>query len=151
MAVTAALVSAIGVAIATDSRSTPVTAIFVANLAGYVTVYPLGSDGDVAPISTIEGAATRLGSPEEIAVDSKGNIYVTSGVWNGGAYAGDGVVMFSAGSRGNASPIAVIAGPQAKLRGVKSITVDSVGRIYVGAIDRHPPACASSQPGAMAM
>jgi hypothetical protein len=138
MAVTAALLSAIGVVIAADSSSTPPAAIFVANLRGYVTVYRLGSNGDVAPISTIDGAATRLGSPENIALDSKGNIYVTSEVWNAGAYAGDSVVVFSAGSRGNASPIAIIAGPGARLRGVKSMTVDSLGSIYLGAIEPAP-------------
>ena len=60
---TAALVSAFGVALTADSSSTPSAAIFVANLRGYVTAYPLGSNGDVAPISTVEGAATRLSSP----------------------------------------------------------------------------------------
>jgi sugar lactone lactonase YvrE len=131
--VAAALVSAIGVAVAADSSATSPAAIFVANLRGYVTVYPLGSNSDVAPISTIDGAATRLGSPEAIALDSKGNIYVTSEVWNAGAYAGGSVVVFSASSKGNASPIATIAGPHTGLHGVNSVTVDSSGNIYVGA------------------
>lgn len=138
VAMTAALVSAFGVAIAADSSSTPSAAIFVANIHGYVTVYPLGSNGDAAPISTIEGAATQLGSPEEITLDSKGNIYVTSEVWNAGAYAGDSVVVFSAGSKGNASPIATIGGPHTRMRGVHSIAVDSMGSIYVGAIEPAP-------------
>jgi hypothetical protein len=138
IAATAALVIAIGVAIAAASSSAPPAAIFVANLRGYVTVYSLGSNGDVAPIATIDGAATRLGSPENIALDSEGNIYVTSEVWNAGAYAGDSVVVFSAGSKGNASPIAIIAGPHTKMRGVHSIAVDSIGSIYVGAIEPAP-------------
>jgi hypothetical protein len=139
MAVTVAFVSAIGVAIAADSIATTPAAIFVANLSGgYVTVYPLGSNGDVAPISTIEGAATRLGSPEDIALDSKGNIYVTSELWNAGTYAGNSIVVFSAGSKGNASPIAIIGGPHTRMRGVHSIAVDSIGGIYAGTIEPVP-------------
>jgi hypothetical protein len=134
-AATAALLIATGIAIDADSSSTPTAAIFVANLRGYVTVYSLGSNGDVAPISTIDGAATLLGSPRSIAVDSKGNIFVISEVWNAGVYAGDNVVVFSAGSKGNASPIAIIAGPHTSLRSVHSIALDSSGKIYVGTSD----------------
>jgi len=132
IALTAALLSGAGIAIAAASSSTPPAAIFVANLRGYVTVYSLGSNGDVAPISTIDGAATRLGNPKNLAVDSKGNVFVTSEVWNAGTYAGDNVLVFAAGSKGNASPIATIAGPNTNLRSVHSIAVDSSGKIYVG-------------------
>jgi hypothetical protein len=138
MAATAALLSAIGVAIAADSGTTPSAAIYVANLRGYVTVYPLGSNGDVAPISTIDGAATRLAEPEGIALDSKGNIYVTSSVMNASGYAGSSVIVFSAGSRGNVSPIAIIAGPHTLLRSVHSLAVDSNRNIYVGAFEPAP-------------
>ena len=134
MAVTAALVSAIGAAIAADSSSTPPAAIFVANLGGgYVTVYSLGSNGDAAPVSTIDGAATRLAGPEAIALDSNGNIYVgNDDVANAAVAAGSSVVVFSAGSKGNAAPIATIAGPHANLHTVHSIEVDSSQNIYVG-------------------
>jgi len=117
-----------------SSSSTPPAAIFVANLrGGYVTVYSLGSNGDVAPISTIEGAATRLADPTAVALDSKGNIYVGNDyVANAPVEAGSSVVVFSAGSRGNAKPLATIAGPHAGLHGIHSITVDSSGNIYVG-------------------
>ncbi len=134
MAVTAALVSAIGAAIAADSSSTPPAAIFVANLGGgYVTVYSLGSNGDAAPVSTIDGAATRLAGPEAIALDSNGNIYVgNDDVANAAVAAGSSVVVFSAGSKGNASPTATIGGPHTGLHGIHSIAVDSSGSIYVG-------------------
>jgi sugar lactone lactonase YvrE len=116
------------------SISNPSTAIFVTNVAGnYVTLFSLGSNGDVPPIATIEGAATRLSEPEGIALDSKGNIYVTCNNWTStGAYGGSSVIIFSAGSKGNATPIATIVGPHTSLRSVHSITVDSRGKIYVG-------------------
>jgi hypothetical protein len=116
------------------SISNPSAAVFIANLEGnYVTVFPLGSNGDISPIATIEGAATRLSEPEGIAVDPKGNIYVAGNDWtNAGAYSGSSVIIFSAGSKGNASPMAAIAGPHTSLRSVHSIAVDSSGKIYVG-------------------
>jgi hypothetical protein len=133
--------SALGLELAAYAAfgSTPTSAIYVANLRGYVTLYSLGSDGDVAPVSTIGGAATRMGRPEAIALDSKGNIYVTCDNRTiAGGYAGDSVVVFSAGSKGNASPIAIIAGSHTTLRGVHSIAVDSMGSIFVGAIEPAP-------------
>lgn len=133
MAVAAALVSAIGVAIASDSSATPPAAIFVANLRGYVTVYALGSNGDAAPVSTIDGAATRLSEPEAIAVDARGTTYVTCGNWaNSVTYLGSSILAFSAGSKGNATPIAAIAGPRTGLRTAFSLAVDTSGNIYVG-------------------
>jgi len=121
-----------GFELTSDAASTSAAAIFVANLRGYVTVYALGSNGDVAPISTIDGAATRLSEPESIALDAKGNIYVTCQNWaNSVTYLGSSILVFSAGSRGNAAPIAAIAGPHTGLRTSFSLAVDPSGNIYV--------------------
>ena len=46
---------------------------------GSITVYAAGSTGNSEPIATIQGPQTRLGVPEEIAVDSSENIYVVDG------------------------------------------------------------------------
>jgi hypothetical protein len=115
-------------------------AIFVANLGGsYVTVYALGSNGDIAPISTIDGAGTRLSDPYGIALDSMGNIYVLNDyVANAPVAEGGSVVVFSTGSKGNASPMTTIAGPHTLLRSVQSIAVDSAGNIYVAAGEPAP-------------
>lgn len=122
------------------SVSAPSAAIYVANFkGGYITVYPVGSKGDVGPVATIEGTATQLADPKVIALDSAGNIFVGNDhVANDLAAGGGSVVVFSAGSRGNASPIATIAGPHTGLQGVQSIAVDSTDSIYVGAIEPGP-------------
>ena len=136
------------------SSSTPSDAMYVANLRGrYVTVYPLSSNGDVAPtstlniaqVSTIDGIATQLREPTAIALDGRGNIYVTCNNWtnlvtwwnpitwtNQGTYEGSSIVVFAAGSKDNATPIATIAGPHTGLRTVFSLAVDPSGNISVG-------------------
>src|SRR5208282_2880264 len=97
MALTAAMLSAIGAASIADSNSvaTSQDAIFVSNGGGYVTIYALGRHGDVEPIGTIDGAATQLDRPTAIAVGSSGRIYVLNE--GEGARRGGGVVVFAAG------------------------------------------------------
>jgi alpha-beta hydrolase superfamily lysophospholipase len=134
-----------GPAAGAASSSTPSAAIYVANLRGYVTVYPVGSNGDISPITTIYGTAAPLSEMQAIALDAKGNIYVTSNNWtdlltwwnpftwtNQGTYLGSSILVFSAGSTGNATPIATIAGPHTGLRTAFSLAVDPSGNIYVG-------------------
>jgi hypothetical protein len=122
------------------SVSAPSAAIYVANFkGGYITVYLVGSKGDVRPVATIDGSATQLADPKVIALDSVGNIFVGNDhVANALAAGGGSVVVFSAGSGDNASPIATIAGPHTDLHGVQSIAVDSIDSIYVGAIEPGP-------------
>jgi hypothetical protein len=118
------------------------SAIFVANLGGNffggsgssVTVYPLGSDGDVAPIARIAGSATRLYDPDKIALDAQGNIYVLNDYFTPDRSGANGasIAVFSPGSEGNAKPIAVIGGPHSGLGSVHSIAVDAKDNISVG-------------------
>lgn len=108
--------------------------IYVANFiggrgTGSVTVYPAGSNGNVAPIATIIGADTGLDNPSGIAVDSSGKIYVANR--GGGLSSASSITVYAAGSNGNVKPIATIAGPNTALDD-PCIAVDSSGKIYAG-------------------
>lgn len=103
-------------------------ALFVANGGNYVTIYPLGSNGDVAPIASIDGGATGLSGPASIALDPRGNIYVLNREGNPSPFGT--ITVYPPGSNGNVDPIATIEGPNTGLKSVKAIAVDSAGRIY---------------------
>lgn len=101
---------------------------------GRVTVYSAGSIGNVAPITTISGHATGLAYPIGLALDSGRNIYVANAET---ANAGDNrkyyasITVYKAGSKGNASPTAIIAGDNTDLDYPEGIAVDSSGNLYV--------------------
>jgi sugar lactone lactonase YvrE len=109
-----------------------------------ITVYPAGSNGNVAPISTIAGSNTGLENLSGIALDSSRNLYVTASTTG----VGPKINVYPAGSSGNASPNAIITGSATQLEG-PGIAVDSGGRIYVsnlrggtdqlGSITVYPP------------
>lgn len=95
------------------------TAIFVAN--GYdVTAYPVGSKGDVPPIAV----TTDIASPDGIARDSSGRIYVANSATNT-------VTVYAGNATGNVSPIAVIGGSNTGLGDPIGIALDATGKIYV--------------------
>ncbi len=93
-------------------------------LSSYVTVYPPGANGDVAPIQTISGSNTGINAPWSVAVDSEHNIYVD----NVGA---DSITVFAAGANGNATPIQTISGSNTGLDYSWGIAADSAKNIYV--------------------
>jgi len=100
---------------------------------GKVTVYPAGSNGNIAPIATISGAATGLSYPAGIALDSSGNIYVANQLTaNTSSSLEDypSITVYPAGSKGNASPIAVIAGNNTGLNYPQGIALDSSRNLY---------------------
>jgi hypothetical protein len=80
------------------------------NSTGGVLVFAPGSNGDTAPIRTIEGASTGLQGPGSIALDAGAKIYVTQyyNNGNGPCLAAAGriyVFVFPAAANGNAAPI----------------------------------------------
>ena len=97
-------------------------ALFVANGGNYVTIYPLGSNGDVAPIASIDGGATGL-AVASIALDPRGNIYVLNREGKPSPFGT--ITVYPPGSNGNVDPIATIEGPNTGLKSVKAIAVDS--------------------------
>src|ERR1700683_3645663 len=85
-----------------------VGSIYVANLAGgtsnlgSITVYASGSTGNATPSAIIAGADTGLLGPQGIALDSTGNIYVST--------SSNSIVEFAQDSSGDATPIATLNG-----------------------------------------
>jgi hypothetical protein len=88
-----------------------------------VTVYAAGANGNVAPIRTIAGSNTGLGSPSGIALDASGNIYVTTNSYS--------VNIYGAGANGDVKPIRTISGAYTGLDTPKGITVGASGKVYV--------------------
>ncbi len=99
---------------------------------GVITIYSAGSNGNVAPAVMIKGRATGLTNPVGIALDSDGDIYVgnTIGFVNRKVTYPASIEVFSAGSNGDAPPVALIAGSHTNIGYPQGIAVDSERNIY---------------------
>jgi hypothetical protein len=95
-----------------------------------ITVFRHGAKGDAKPVRTITGSATELASVTGIAVDGAGKIYVSEfdGVYGSGSAS---VLVFAAGAHGDAAPVGIIGGTNAKLFATDGVGVDSTGNVYV--------------------
>jgi sugar lactone lactonase YvrE len=107
--------------------------VFVANLSssssGSITVFEVGLGGYSSQLPSIAGDATGLNAPLAVAVDSGGNIYVTT---DGSSVDNQQkVLVYARGASGNVAPIATIAGSNTGLFGPGGIAVDEARRIYV--------------------
>ena len=97
-----------------------------------VLVYPVGTTGNKAPSQYIGGSNTELSDPDDVALDSSGNIYVTN-------YSASSVTIYAAGSMGNVTPTAVIAGSSTGVDHPLGVAIDALnGDIYVGNLDAGP-------------
>jgi sugar lactone lactonase YvrE len=92
-----------------------------------ITVYPAGSKGNAPPSAIITGDNTDLDYPQGIALDPSRNLYAV-GYVNG---VGRSVNVYPAGSNGDASPTATIAGADTGLSEPHGIVLDSSGSLYV--------------------
>ncbi len=105
---------------------------------GQVAVYPPGSDGDAKPSAVIAGPSTHLASPQAVALDASGNIYVANdgpvkctrgcGCFPTGA---GSITVYPPGSNGDVMPIKTIAGATTGIAFPYRITLDSSGNIYL--------------------
>jgi 6-phosphogluconolactonase (cycloisomerase 2 family) len=105
--------------------------IYVANYFGpdsdgSVTFYAPAANGNVAPLGDINGSYTMLDTykPNGIALDSSGNIYVSSST-------GVSILVFAANSTGNVPPSSLISGYNTGLDEPEGLTLDSSAHIYV--------------------
>ncbi|MDE2482691.1 MAG: hypothetical protein KGN02_10920 [bacterium] len=96
------------------------------------TAAPTSTPINIAPIATISGPTTGIGTPTGIALDANGNMYVSdqaSTICGGGAKC-PAILIFPAGSNGAVTPSA-IAGSNTNLLAPTDVKVDGKGQIYV--------------------
>lgn len=99
---------------------------------GRIDIYAAGSSGNVAAIAVIAGNHTRIENPHAVALDSSGKIYVTdSGDEEIETKSPPRVMVYSAGSKGNVSPINTISGDRTDLWFPYGVALDTSGKIYV--------------------
>lgn len=105
--------------------------LYVASL-NSISVFAPGANGNVAPIRVISGASTLISSPESIALDAAGNLYVANQESIVPAGVENTILVFSPTATGNATPTRVISiGGLASEMGVPyGVAVDSAGDIF---------------------
>ncbi len=106
--------------------------MYVAN--GYrgsdtVTAYAADwASGNTAPVKTVIGDATGLDSPQGLAFDAAGQLYVANeyprGTYGVTAYAADWAT-------GNTAPVKALTGSVAELHSPQGLAFDSAGQMYV--------------------
>jgi sugar lactone lactonase YvrE len=92
---------------------------------GGVEVYAARSNGNVAPLRTIQGDRGALTFPIGIAVDSSRNVYVASAGQFGG------VTVYAPGAHGDAKPLREIRGNKTQIDNPVGIALDANGVTYV--------------------
>lgn len=115
--------------VATPTAAPKLTDTIYVKNADSVAAYAPGSNGDVSPIASISDRANMLEEPWSVALDSKSNIYVAN--YGGGSNGIGTITVYAAGSDGDTTPIASIAGLRTGLENPFGIAVDSSGKIYV--------------------
>ena len=118
-----------GVALDSSGNIYVANAIGGASRFGSVTAYPAGSDGNVAPTTTVGGPNTGLAQPSGIALDGSGNIFVAN--TGGGPSHHGSITAYRAGATGDVTPIATLSGANTGLRDPEGIAIDSSGNVLV--------------------
>lgn len=101
-------------------------------LPGDVQVFAAGASGNALAERTIAGPLTGIETPEGIAFDLQGNLYVAN-------TGGNSITVYAPGATGNVAPIRTIAGPNTLLASPVGIAIDNAGYVYVGNQDFENP------------
>jgi DNA-binding beta-propeller fold protein YncE len=109
--------------------------IYVTNETNLLLVFAIGASGDVAPIRTIEGAATGLSLPIGIDLDADGFLYIANRV-------GGTVTVYPKDGAGNLAPTRTLTVPSAQ-----GLAITSTNELYVSAC----PSCGGASGGVVAV
>jgi hypothetical protein len=90
---------------------------------GWLTFYPKGHVGNIAPSRVIQGSLTKIHLPTQITFDSNRNTYVAN-------YSGNDLMAYAPGANGNVAPIRDIRGDRTNLGGPFGVAIDGDGNIY---------------------
>jgi hypothetical protein len=93
-------------------------------LDGAILGFSLKTSGNVAPVVNISGSNTQLKHPTGLAIDAKGQFYVSN-------LMGTAIYIYAAGANGNVAPIASISGSNTTLTSIQDISLDSSGNLWV--------------------
>jgi hypothetical protein len=106
--------------------------IYVANgggtFGGSVEEFAATANKNAVPLRVIAGLDTKLVNPRGIAIDSQGQIYVTTS---------SSVLVFTADSSGDAPPLHVISGSNTMLGSAGEIVVDNGGNMFVASAGKN--------------
>ena len=84
-----------------------------------ISIYPLGADGDTAPVRVIQGPKTRLNWPAAMSFDpDTGDLYVANDV-------DQSIVVFRSTDQGNVAPRRIIKGDKTGLSSPTGVFVDT--------------------------
>jgi hypothetical protein len=112
--------------------------VYVADIANAPPKYPGGQiaifgrlqHGNATPIRRIAGSKTGLRSPEGIALDSTGRIYVANSCQNFNPCSSS-VTVYAPGATGNAAPVATLAGSKTRIKAAFGLAFGPNGDLYV--------------------
>ncbi len=91
---------------------------------GSIATFLKGANGNVAPSRLIAGTATTLQSPQSLAFDPAGSLYVADSSAND-------VAVFAPNATGNVAPAAALSGAATALQAPTGVAVDHTGTLYV--------------------
>lgn len=92
-----------------------------------VTAYPLTANGNVAPTQNIVGAATGLGFPRRVVLDSTLNIYIANAPAGPALHS---ITVYAPAATGNVAPLRTISGAATGLTGVDGLAIDGGGNLF---------------------
>ena len=84
-----------------------------------ITVFAPGAKGNATPVQDIVGSNTEFGLPDDLAVDTSGNMYVTDSE----ASVGPAVLKYASGATGNVAPTGALTGPTTTLTVPEGVAV----------------------------